>query len=261
MRIRKGIKPAGWILAVLLFCGAVRYVRLAENAAQVLEICLTGDLPDVKRAEEICKEETSCCFWREIAGEMVQCPDAGPGCEASVLIFWGNEELLVPGNGIFALQTGICLEEDIFDHLSLWIPKGEASGTVKEHFFLKYGLNGSGIDLQPLCDLVSNLCLLFPTAVFLRWYRQRKGKWKWILLILFCLIFGTFVQIPRELIPSRCSDFSFWTTQRKILRENWLAFFGNGMGERQLSAVSALYKSAACSLSAWILFCFNGSFL
>ncbi len=56
------------------------------------------------------------------------------------------------------------------------------------------------------------------------------------------------LEIPADMIPTKWSDFSFWTSWWKEQRQNLLLLMETAQGERQLSALWSMLQSLLCDL-------------
>lgn len=155
--------------------------------------------------------------------------------------------------------------EAVLDHVSL---KTGDSGDV-EQFLMRYGLTGARIDFSFLNILVQDLLLLLPLVLAgkLLW-TLAQGFWGaaegyggrfcvglacgGILLAVFFLLWRI-LKIPADMIPTKWSDFSFWTEWWSGQCKNFLRMLGSSQGEVQLMMLWRLLISVICNAAGVFL--------
>lgn len=153
----------------------------------------------------------------------------------------------------------------VLDHISL---RTGSSGDA-EQFLMRYGLTGTRIDFTFLNILVQDLLLLLPLILAgkLLWILG-KGFWEeaqsrggkicvglacgGIFLAVLFLFRGN-LKIPSDMIPTKWSDFSFWTDWWSSQCKNFLRMLGSAQGEVQLMMLWKLLISLACNLAGVFL--------
>ena len=160
-----------------------------------------------------------------------------------------------------------------------YVPK--ASGTLKadmrlirsgssdaEQLLLRHGLSGTVLDTVFLQTLVNNLLLLLPLITGLRLFgllkkEFSKGQSRWGKLFLTAtgiaaaaalgILTITQLQIPADMIPSRWSDFSFWSIWWKRQQRNLLLLLATAQGEAHLTMLWNLLLAFFYNLCAVFL--------
>lgn len=141
-----------------------------------------------------------------------------------------------------------------------------------EEFLLRHGLEGTCMDFVFLSALVQNFLAILPLLLGLQLlrlllapglltsseHRKRPGKvLTWILCaVLSCgLLFLTvrFLKIPSDMIPTRWSDFSFWSDWWQRQRQNLLLLLGTAQGEAQLELLWNALQAVIFGLAAIFL--------
>lgn len=116
-------------------------------------------------------------------------------------------------------------EQTEFGRVRIKVPDGQTAARVKEMVGNKNGISGTLLEYSLLYQLAVLSLWLLPLCIFtsfLLWLRSNrkhsritKEKFIWIGLslaavILFCWMARGLIAIPRDMIPSKWSDFSFW---------------------------------------------------
>lgn len=182
-------------------------------------------------------------------------------------------EKRLPVVGIFSdiRPTMVSRAEGNQDHLNrcvLAVPS--AQGKVQgEAFLMRWGLEGTVLDFYPFQALCRNLLLLFPGVLLgsfglslkkerknltlegIRSRKQLRLLGKSLLGIAILLgslwLLGRQVTIPRDMIPSRWSDFSFWSRWWDEQRENFQRILTAPLGSEWLQMQANMVKSMVCS--------------
>ncbi|MDD2959820.1 MAG: hypothetical protein PHR92_15100 [Lachnospiraceae bacterium] len=179
-------------------------------------------------------------------------------------------------------------DKEILNTLSLYSPNSGTAKNDGEQFLMRYGLSGDVIEFQFLNALVSDLLLVLPAMLLiaLAWMvlrggvqqncekhpskAEESGEGKMQLgkagvdirtvagqVILLAALTGALawllwskLVIPSDMIPTKWSDFSFWTSWWKGQRQNLLCILGTAQGEAQLSMIWNLILAFICNLCA-----------
>lgn len=141
--------------------------------------------------------------------------------------------------------------------------------TDVEQLLLRYGLTGARTDFSFLNILIRNLLLLLPVvlagklAIFLGGEAltlDGSGKSRFfirlssaaVILTALCFLLKNF-EIPSDMIPTKWSDFSFWSDWWDSQCKNFLAILGSAQGEAQLELLWRLLISAVCNIAGIFL--------
>lgn len=156
-----------------------------------------------------------------------------------------------------------------FTRVRVSLPKRKSASQVKEALSSRYGISGTLLEYSIFYELASGMVWLLPLILvisFLVWLRKNakaandgkeKALW-WGITIAVIILVGflgsRMIRLPREMVPSRWSDFSFWTrlfsdkkealgfllnTKKSIFDEHYMGVFIKIMLSSLLSA--ALY--------------------
>lgn len=161
----------------------------------------------------------------------------------------------------------VAAEKDgsVLNRCVLSVP-AESAERIAGQFLLRWGLQGELVDFYPVWALVHNFLLLFPGVLLLRGLadgakrfealpfpdRIRPGLFLLTVLCLLCFL-GSRVVILQVMIPSRWSDFSFWSQFLEAQEENFRLIMLTPMGDRHLQMLLDMVKSLACSIAAFVL--------
>lgn len=162
----------------------------------------------------------------------------------------------------------------VLNRCVLAVPSAQGR-VLGEQFLMRWGLEGRVLDFSPFQAMCRNLLLLFPGVLLgslglslekerknltLEGIRSRKqlpllGK----SLLGITILLGSFwllgrqVTIPRDMIPSRWSDFSFWSQWWESQRENFQRILTTSLGSQWLQMQADMVKSMVCSIGSAIL--------
>lgn len=143
-------------------------------------------------------------------------------------------------------------------------------GKTPEQFLMGYGLSGTVVEGGFLRGTALTALLLFPAAVgWFLWKTARKEQkiysfrqwdyWIWTGALL--LLVGTVgmilwntIRVPGDWIPSRWSDFSFWSDRFSAAAENIRWFLALPKTAIQAENIIFCIKSLFFSLGAFFLF-------
>lgn len=162
----------------------------------------------------------------------------------------------------------------VLNRCVLAIPSAQGR-VLGEQFLMRWGLEGTVLDFYPFQALCRNLLLLFPGVLLgslgfflekerknltLECIRSRKqlpllGKSLLGIAILLgsLWLLGRQVTIPRDMIPSRWSDFSFWSQWWESQKENLQRILTTPLGSQWLQMQANMVKSMVCSTGSAIL--------
>lgn len=154
--------------------------------------------------------------------------------------------------------------DDVMRHMVFSYGKDSSAKIEAERFLYKYGIDRGGtlVDGSLFFNL-SGLCVILALwtvpAYICLCMRKKKGK-KYRLLLAgaaamfflagICLIWRLELEVPADIIPSRWSDFEFWTQKSKELYSD-MEHMGAAGRNRWLSGIMrGLLSSIGCSVSA-----------
>lgn len=151
----------------------------------------------------------------------------------------------------------------------------EKSRLLGEAFLLRHGLSGTVLDYYPFWALTKNGLLLFPLVLLLGLCHMVRGKKRFLsfsgirsgaqlailgrTLLSLCLLLaglwllGKRLVIPRDMIPSRWSDFSFWGSWWESQKQNLFAIVSSSPSTEQLQMVGNMIKSIGNATAAFLL--------
>lgn len=164
--------------------------------------------------------------------------------------------------------------QEVLNRCVLAVPYSQGR-VLGEQFLMRWGLEGTVLDFSPFRALCRNLLLLFPGVLLgslglslekerknltLEGIRSRKqlpllGKSLLGIVILLgsLWLLGRQVTIPRDMIPSRWSDFSFWSQWWESQRENFQRILTTSLGSQWLQMQADMVKSMVCSIGSAML--------
>lgn len=136
-----------------------------------------------------------------------------------------------------------------------------------EQFLMAYGLNGTVVDSGFLISAVRMLLLIFPGIVmgilFLKANRERRicrkeqaaAFWMWtgacvLIVAAAAVLLWKNMEIPQEWIPSRWSDFQFWSDKFRELEEKVRLFLMLPKTVGQAENILEFVKCAGCSMGS-----------
>lgn len=191
--------------------------------------------------------------------------------------------------GLAEVQTeGLSGAAAQFDHLSLKTPEGTSAKAGAEQLLMRCGLSGDVADFTFPGMICQNLLLVLPALlaaglIRILWsclrtgVRQRQsgtelaeiqnaaGRMTGLKGRFFCaamlvgvaaavfFLFRNHLQIPADMIPTRWSDFSFWTQWWTGQKANLLQILGSAQGEMHLEALWNCGLSVICDLLAIVM--------
>lgn len=136
-----------------------------------------------------------------------------------------------------------------------------------EQFLMAYGLNGTVVDSGFLISAARMLLLIFPGIVmgilFLKANRERRicrkeqaaAFWMWtgacvLIVAAAAVLLWKNMEIPQEWIPSRWSDFQFWSDKFRELEEKVRLFLMLPKTVGQAENILEFVKCAGCSMGS-----------
>lgn len=154
--------------------------------------------------------------------------------------------------------------DDVMRHMVFSSGNGSPAKIEAERFLYKYGIDrGRTLVDGSLFFSVSGLCVILPlwaaTARIGLHLRRKKGRRERLCLmgaaaLLFLagiyLVWRLKLEVPADFIPSRWSDFDFWTRKSKELYSD-MEYMGGAGRTQWLSRIkTGLMVSVGCSVSA-----------
>lgn len=159
-------------------------------------------------------------------------------------------------------------ETDMYTRVFLKNESLQDSKTA-EQFLMAYGLNGTVVDSDFLISAARILLLIFPVIVsailFMKANRERKqcreekiGCWLWtgaciLMMAAVAALIWKNIEIPQGWIPSRWSDFKFWSGKYRELEEQVRLFLMLPKTVLQAENISGFVKCAGCSVGAVVM--------
>lgn len=156
--------------------------------------------------------------------------------------------------------------ETVFSLVSFRIKDKQSKSQTVEEFLIRYHLEGEIVDSSILPVLGKGLLLVLPVLLLVRFLLLLWKAWEecggcfWqrallVLAMLGCTVFFFFgisrvVSISRDMIPSRWSDFSFWSVRLAEKKGELLRFLQNAKSPGQMEQLGAFAKSGVFSLLA-----------
>lgn len=161
-------------------------------------------------------------------------------------------------------------EGQSLDSITVRIPEGSEKETTVNEFLMRHSLEGKIMDMDLLRSITRILILLLPVffafgimITLLRYAREEKGQgvsyyiwWGAVIVILILTILGIsrFVTIPKEMIPTKWSDFDFWTNLWKKKEEAFLFLIQSAKHQPQIDMILAFFHSVFFSVLSIILY-------
>lgn len=192
--------------------------------------------------------------------------------DAPVLAVRGfdNNQENTQGNGALAGDTAGAgeNEKEAADMLTLWARDG-----LKE-FMMRHSLNGKVLELSLLSEIAQIFVIILPVITagclilvlvrgLLTNIRNQKRLLPavsvMILIIVTAALFITVskvLHIPSDLIPTKWSDFSFWSGWFKEKREAFLFLLQAGKSYDQAENILLFVRCAAFSMVSFVLYFF-----
>lgn len=161
-----------------------------------------------------------------------------------------------------ALTPGVLVSAGAEDTLTRCVLAGwdENGAQTAQAFLLRHGLSGTVLNYFPLLAWAKNAALL-PLWGLLALASLQAGGKKRIFGFLLALAGGAvlvrFLVIPRDAIPSRWSDFSFWGSLFQARRENFLAIV-TAAEDRALQMERNMIQSGICALAGLLAAALGG---
>lgn len=151
-----------------------------------------------------------------------------------------------------------------FTMLSVRVPDGGSVSAKLEQLLIRHGLSGEIMDFTFPAALSADLVLLLPcllaaALIRLLWSAGRSSSLPAAAVCMFLIVavaavslrlLASHLVIPADMIPSRWSDFSFWSGLWRTQRQNLLRILAGAQGEMQLEMLWNFCLSALCSILA-----------
>lgn len=168
-------------------------------------------------------------------------------------------------------QDGACL-----DTISLRVPKEEAadawslqviksSAGSAEQFLMRNALSGETAEFTLPGVVARDLLLILPLFLavailcfFLKAGKNASAAWEkcvcfaaaFFIILAALWLAARYLRIPQDMVPSKWSDFSFWSDWWNRQRQNLLRILGSAQGEMQLMLLWNLLVSFMANLIA-----------
>lgn len=185
-------------------------------------------------------------------------------------LVWYNETAYTVYGTFESLRRTVVLHdtaetESKYTMLSVRATENRNLRNVTEQFLIRYGLAGNTIDFAFLGMISQNLLLLIPLLLAagilkLLWnyWRSAASVYKKIVCVILMgltiiavwFLVRTGLQIPADMIPSKWSDFSFWSDWWEGQQKNLLRILGSAQGEMQLAMLWNFVLSFLFNLAA-----------
>ncbi|HIX59749.1 MAG TPA: ABC transporter permease [Candidatus Blautia gallistercoris] len=178
------------------------------------------------------------------------------------------EQVLDEGDSMI-LYRGVG-EELTFSMVNLQIPEGESVSRTVNNFLTRYQLTGSILDNTILFAVGKAGLLLWPflmagqmLRILAGEYQSSRGNekrrilWAGILLaagLLFLAGVSSQISLSLDMIPSRWSDFGFWTSRLQEKMEGLSLFIRSAKSPGQVRQLSALARSFVCSVLSCVCY-------
>ena len=159
-------------------------------------------------------------------------------------------------------------EETMYTRVFLKNERLQDSKTA-EQFLMAYGLNGMVVDSGFLMSTARMFLLIFPGIVlgilFLKANQERRlcrgekgALWMWtgasvLIVAAAAVLLWKKLEIPQEWIPSRWSDFQFWSDKFRQLEEKVRLFLMLPKTVGQAETILEFVKCAGCSMCSALI--------
>lgn len=156
------------------------------------------------------------------------------------------------------------------DSITVQVPEGKEAETIVNELLMRHALEGKIMDLNLLKGITRIFILLLPIFfafgimfTFLRYAKEEKGQgisayiwWGALIVMLIMTIWGVtrFITIPKEMIPTKWSDFDFWTNLWKKKEEAFLFLIQSAKHQPQIDMILAFFHSVFFSMLSIILY-------
>lgn len=180
----------------------------------------------------------------------------------------GRQQVTLAGETLPALATyealtpGVLVSAGAEDALTRCVLAGWDENGVQtaQAFLLRHGLSGTILNYYPLLALAKNAALLSLWGLLVLASLRagvRKRTFGISLALAGCVVLSRFLVIPRDAIPSRWSDFSFWGSLFQARRENFLAIV-TAAEDRALQMERNMIQSGICALAGLLAAVWGG---
>lgn len=186
------------------------------------------------------------------------------------------------GNGV-SFENGVAgggSSAVAFHHISLRFPsegsngkKQQGSSSQIEEFMVRHGITGEISRQKGISDLAAAFSFLLPVVLWssllgqtfslMRKNRRYPVRVLLAALLLLCLVWlfffltGIHPQIPEDMIPTRWSDFSFWSRWSEKQTEDFTTFLSGEKSPMALYRLRLMGTAAAAGSGAVICYFFS----
>lgn len=167
-------------------------------------------------------DDKGCLISRDVVRELL-----GSGSIIGETVTIGSEDYIVRDVLEYEQSTVVipARKDTPLDRVAIKVSAGTSSAAISEAVMNRHGLDGDALEYQILYWITSVCIWLLPLTLmvsFLIWLLKSAGsaagkneKVFWRVLaaggaVLFCWMIVSQAAVPRELIPTRWSDFDFW---------------------------------------------------
>lgn len=161
-------------------------------------------------------------------------------------------------------------EEQNLDSITMKVPEGSETENTVNEFLMRHSLDGKIMNLDLLKGITRILILILPVLfafgimiTLLQYAREEKGQgissyiwWGAVIVLLVMTIWGIsrFITIPKEMIPTKWSDFDFWTNLWKKKEEDFLFLIQSAKHQPQIDMILSFFHCVFFSMLSIILY-------
>lgn len=150
-------------------------------------------------------------------------------------------------------------KDNILNRITMYKPQDSSIRELSSLWDYQYGICVRILDMELLRGISGFCVLLFPVTVCIFFWRYLHGTVRkfpakvivslLMLIVLLCLL-GSWVKLPADYIPTRWSDFSFWTGLWKEKTEGMKSLLGMPKADLDHKWITWFYQSVGCGLLA-----------
>lgn len=156
------------------------------------------------------------------------------------------------------------------DTVTIQCTDDAAAQRTAEEFLARHGIDGKLMDMPLLTGISSIMVWLLPfcmavgvmvTAIKYARVDSKTDKWGnlwWVFafVVFIVIVYGIlhFVSIPRDMIPTKWSDFTFWTELWKKKQEALLFLVQSAKRQPQIDTIMVFFKSVTYSVASIFLY-------
>lgn len=239
-------------------------------------LILTGEKSEliVPESHVLAWQENGCFVDRVTASELFGTEQA-----AGQILWCGGQAYTVCGT-FESLRRTVLRRADkadgqILTTVSCRISEESSAADSAEAFLMRHGLSGTCIDFTYFGCLSQDILLLLPLCLAVRLLSgiKRSGRElsdslasaeahasyircivMYVLPVLSAAAILWFMwkqfRVPRDMIPTVWSDFSFWENWWKTQRTNLVSICATAQGEAQLMMLYSFFRSVCCAIGA-----------